>query len=196
MKWIYIIATLYLASLGIIALFANLSKLPWFFKLVLGLLAGVSIILSLCYQQIEKRVEEIERKYFEARTDEQMRMTLQGLEDLKEKEKKGLLKDSDYTLYIVRYLESIDHTLKFKGGKDTREWLTTYYEAVERIPSYFNPQEWRESEKLIYESMVNEIGGHFNMRGTFGSGMHKELLEIFKNERVRLIQAKEREFNK
>jgi len=118
------------------------------------------------------------------------------IREMKEKEKKGLLTDSDYSLYIVRYLESIDHTLKYAGGKDIREWITTYYDAVDKIPDYFTPQEWKESEKLIYESMLEEITGHFSMRGTLRSGMSAKLFEAFKSERERLLKAKEREFNK
>ena len=144
---------------------------------------------------IEKKMDEWQKQNAEMRAEHQAQVINQKLDALKEKERKGLLEGSDYSLYIVRYLESIDHTLKFKDGKNTREWLIVYYKAVRDIPDYFSPQEWKESEKLIYENMLQEIDGHFNMRGTFDSGMHKKLLEMFKNERDRLIKAKEREFN-
>ncbi len=192
MKIVYFISAFYLGILGILALFLELSKVNWFWKLTLCLFAVVAIVLTLAYQHIEKRIDEWQRQNSEMRTERQAQDISQKLDALKEKEKKGLLEGSDYSLYIVRYLESLDHTLKFKDGKNTREWLTTYYEAVREIPDYFNPQEWRESEKLIYENMLQEIDGHFNIRGTFNSGMHKKLLEIFKNERDKLIQAKER----
>ncbi len=118
--------------------------------------------------------------------------TLRGIDELKEKEKKGLLTESDYSLYIVRYLESIDRTLKYADGKNIREWIATYYEAVEKIPNYFTYQEWKESEKLIYDSIVEEVKG--GMFGTEGSII--STIEIFKKERNKLLQAKEREFNK
>jgi hypothetical protein len=115
----------------------------------------------------------------------------QDIKELKEKEKKGLLSESDYSLYIARYLESIDQTLKFRDGKNTREWVTTYYDEVSKIPSYFSIADWKEAEKLIYDSMVNEINGHFAARGTFDSGMRPKALETFKTERERVIKAKE-----
>lgn len=115
----------------------------------------------------------------------------QDINDLKSKEKKGLLSESDYSLYIARYLESIDHTLKFRDGKNTREWITSYYDAVGKIPSYFSLEDWKAVEKLIYDSMVNEINGHFASRGTFDSGMRPKALETFKTERERVIKAKE-----
>ncbi len=115
----------------------------------------------------------------------------QDIKKLKEKEKKGLLSESDYSLYIARYLESIDQTLKFRDGKNTREWVTTYYDEVSKIPSYFSIEDWKEAEKLIYDSMVNEINGHFAARGTFNSGMRPKAVETFKTERERVIKAKE-----
>lgn len=196
MKIVYFIAAFYLGILGISALFVELNKINWFWKLVLGLFAIVAVILTFAYQHIEKKMDEWQKQNAEMRAEHQAQVINQKLDALKEKEKKGLLQDSDYSLYIVRYLESIDHTLKFRDGKNTREWLITYYKALQDIPDYFNPQEWAECEKLIYENMLQEIDGHFNMRGTFGSGMHKELLELFKNERDRLVRAKERQFNK
>lgn len=195
MKIVYFIAAFYLGILGILALFLELNKLNWFWKLALGLFAIVAIVLTIAYRHIEKKIDDWQRQNSEMRAEHQAQVINQKLDALKEKEKKGLLEDSDYSLYIVRYLESIDHTLKFKGGKNTREWVATYYKAIQDIPTNFNQQEWRDAEKLIYENMLEEIDGHFNIRGTFNSGMHKKLLEIFKNERDRLIKAKEREFN-
>jgi len=115
----------------------------------------------------------------------------QDIKELKDKEKKGLLTGDDYSLYIARYLESIDQTLKFRDGKNTREWITLYYDQVGKIPSYFSLDDWKEAEKLIYSSMVNEINGHFAARGTFDSGMRPKLIETFKTERDRVIKAKE-----
>ena len=196
MKIVYFISAFYLGILGILALFLEINKLNLFWKLAVGLFAIMAIVLTLTYQHIEKKIDEWQRQNSEMRVEHQAQVINQKLDALKEKEKKGLLEDSDYSLYIVRYLESIDHTLKFKDGKNTREWITAYFEAVRDIPDYFDPREWKESERLIYENMLQEIDGHFNMRGTFGSGMHKKLLEIFKNECDRLIKAKEREFSK
>jgi len=115
------------------------------------------------------------------------------LKKLKDKEKRGLLAESDYSLYIARYLESIDQTLKYRNGKNTREWVTTYYEEVGKIPSNFSVEDWKQAEKLIYDSMVNEINGHFAARGTFDSGIRPKLLETFKAERERVLKAKEKE---
>ena len=115
------------------------------------------------------------------------------LQELKAKEKKGLLSEAEYPLYIARYLESIDQTLKFRDKKNSREWITLYYDEVNKIPSYFSLADWKESEKLIYSSMVNEINGQFAATGRSDNGRRPKLLEMFKAEHERVIKAKELE---
>ncbi|MDD5045114.1 MAG: hypothetical protein PHH69_03720 [Candidatus Omnitrophica bacterium] len=192
MKFIYYFAALYLGLLGIGAFFVELNKWNWYLKLALGLVAGVAVILTFAYQMFEKKVDEVKREYSEMRAENRTREIKKGIEELKEKEKKGLLTPADYSLYISRYLESIDNTLKYQEGKNDRELVTTYYEEVSKIPSYFSIKEWEESEKFIYDSMVNEINNQFAFRGTFDSGVRIQLLGIFEKERKRLIEAKER----
>lgn len=126
--------------------------------------------------------------------DESLRKQYSISEDikkLKNKEKKGLLTNSDYSLYLARYLESIDNTLKYRDGKNTREWITLYFSEVAKIPPFYSLDEWKESEKTIYTHMLKEIDGHFAARGTFESGMRPRLIEEVKTERERLLKAKE-----
>lgn len=125
--------------------------------------------------------------------DESLRRQFSISEDIKrlrDKENKGLLTDNEYSLYIARYLESIDNTLKFKDGRNIREWITLYYSEVDKIPSFYSLEDWKEAENLIYANMLNEINGQFASRGTFNSGMRPKLLEQFKAERERLLKEK------
>ncbi len=55
MKIIYFITVFYLGFLGIGALFFNYTKIHFFWKLTLFLLAIVATILTLVYQQLEKK---------------------------------------------------------------------------------------------------------------------------------------------
>lgn len=174
-------------------------KLRKCFKISLLFIVVLCLGFQGWYGFKEKRIADYKDLKDELYKDETLRRDaeiLRNINELKEKEKKGILTDNDYSLYIVRYLESIDHTLKYADGKNTREWITTYYDAVNKIPDYFTPQEWKESEKLIYESMMGEITSYFSMRGTLKSGISAKLFETFKRERNRLLKAKEREFNK
>ena len=174
-------------------------KLNIIAKIFLFILIVLCLLFQGWYGWREKKASDYKDFRDELYQDETLRSQTKiskDLEELKEKEKKGLLSGNDYSLYITRYLESIDRTLKYSGGKNRREWVTTYYTEVDKIPDYFTFEEWKDAEKLIYDSMVNEINGHFNMRGTYNSGMRPKLLEIFAKERDRLLKAKEREFNK
>ena len=168
-------------------------------KIIIFILIIVCLGFQGWYGMKEKKASD-EKAYQDAvYQDESLRRQAsisKDIGDLREKEKKGLLTNNDYSLYISRYLESIDNTLKYRDGKNTREWVTTYYEEVAKIPSFFNFEEWLRSENLIYESMVNEINGFFVARGTFDSGMRPKLLETFKQERETLLNAKKRNFPK
>jgi len=174
-------------------------KLNFGFKLFLFILIVPCLSFQVWYGWKEKKsadYKDFRDELYQDETSRGQTKISSDIKELKEKEKKGLLTDKDYSLYITRYLESIDRTLKYSGGKNRREWVTTYYTEVEKIPDYFNFGEWKDAEKLIYDSMVNGINGHFNMRGTYNSGMRPKLSEIFAIERERLLKAKEREFNK
>ena len=163
-------------------------------KTILFFVIAVCLLFQGWYGWQEKKSSDLKAFKDALYQDESLRGQVsisQDIKELKEKEKKGLLSESDYSLYIARYLESIDQTLKFRDGKNTREWVTTYYDEVSKIPSYFSIADWKEAEKLIYDSMVNEINGHFAARGTFDSGMRPKALGTFKTERERVIKAKE-----
>ena len=94
---------------------------------------------------------------------------------------------------IRKVLERIDTNLTRLGAKSTRQWIGTYYNAINKIPDCFGAEEWEETEDIIYASMVEEINGDFSARGMFQSGMRKKLLELFKKEREKLLDARKRE---
>lgn len=194
-------STIFFVSIAIVGIlsaansFIPGNRIPKGTKIFLFVLIAVCLGFQGWYGLKEKEAAD-DKAYQDALyQDESLRKQesiSKNINDLKEKEKKGLLTDNDYSLYISRYLESIDHTLKYQGGKNTREWVTSYYEEIAKIPNFFNFEEWTNSEKLIYDSMINEINGQFAARGTFGGGGRPKLLEIFKQERESLLNAKKR----
>ncbi len=173
-------------------------------KLKKGIKTTLFIAILIClafqgYYGLSEKKKEDYRNFLKGLNQNTiLRKTNQLSEDFKEfkeKEEKGTLTSNDYDRYIVHYLEMINLTLKRFDWKNTREWVTTYYDEVDRIPSYFTFQEWKESEKFIYDSMVNEINGNFASRN-ISKHRRIERLETFKKERDKLVQAKEREFSK
>jgi hypothetical protein len=174
--------------------FVPSEKISWPLKIVLFIAIAICLLFQGWYGWQDKNLSNLKAFKDALYQNESLRGQVsisQDIKELKAKEKKGLLSESDHSLYIARYLESIDQTLKFRDGKNTREWVTTYYDEVNKIPQYLSLEDWKESEKLIYNSMVNELNGHFAARGAFDSGMRPKLLETFKIERERVIKAKE-----
>lgn len=119
-----------------------------------------------------------------------------NIEELKEKDKKGILTDAEYGRYIAYHLENINLTLERSKWNNMREWVTTYYDEVGKIPSYFTPEEWKEAEKFIYNAFIEEINGNFSSRNIYDSGIRLKVLDMFAKEHNRLLTAKDREFNK
>lgn len=159
----------------------------------------IIIVGCLLYQGwygYEKKKDADDKDFEDDLYKEGTNRSLKGIEEitneLKDKEKKGTLTDADYNLYIAHYLENIDVTLREFNRKSTREWITAYYEEVNKIPGYFTFQEWKEVEKLLYSSILTEIS---NKRFS-NKEKRQKALEMFEVQRNRLLQAKERAFEK
>ena len=91
---------------------------------------------------------------------------------------------------LRRVLDRIEQRLTSMMGRSTREWISAYYNAANGIPSYFTAEQWGGSEKIIYDSLVQEINGDFEARGMFQSGMRVALLETLKKEREKMLKAR------
>ena len=91
---------------------------------------------------------------------------------------------------LRRVLERIEQGLTRMMGRSTREWMSAYYNATGGIPNCFTAEQWRESEKIIYDSLVQEVNGDFEARNMFHSGMRVKLLEVLKKEREKMLKAK------
>lgn len=196
---------IFFGSLTVVGIIGALLALIPEQKLKKGVKITLFIGILMClvfqgYYGLSEKKKEDYRNFLEGLyQDAMLRKTNQLSEDFrefKEKEKKGTLTSDDYNRYIVHYLEMINLTLKRFDWKNTREWVTTYYDEVDKIPSYFTLQEWKESEKFIYNSMIKEINGNFASRNIYNSSIRQGVLKTFNTERKRLLDAKEREFNK
>lgn len=196
MKIIYFITTLYLGILGIWALFFNLTKWDWLLRIFLGLIAFACLVFTLSYQQREKKIDEEKRAYSEMRTDYQMKEIKGKLDDLKEKEKKGLFEDIDYLNRIGWELDRLNLNLEKNERIIKEQYLTIYFNEIEKIPKFYNWEEWKETENILFNRIFRHLQGYFNARGVFNSGEWKELEKEFNQQREKYIKAKEREFKK
>ena len=195
----YHIATLYLSILSIIALFYNFVAWRLRLKVILAILAIVSCIYSISYQQTEKKKEEIkqENRYgqSEIAANYRAQSLKEKIDESKEKEKSGLFQNSDYLNRICYYLEQLNLIIRNKGNMAQEQFLISYFNQVDKIPTFYTWEEWKETESVIFNHMLQELEGHFSSRGTYGGGAQKALCDEFIKERGRYLKAKEREFN-
>ncbi|MBL8012653.1 MAG: hypothetical protein JNN05_02280 [Candidatus Omnitrophica bacterium] len=194
MVWIYYISSFYLGILATIALGVDLTKLHWFWKLTLGLLALIALVLSIAYQHIEKKIDERNKMMTEFRSEQRAREITQKIDELDAKEKKGLFSDKDYLSRISLELESLNITLKNQGNLIKEQYLTSYFNEIASIPSFYNWEEWSSTEGILFQRVLDHINGHFAARGTFHSGMREALITQFKQEREKLLKAKARQY--
>ena len=149
MKIAFYLVTFYLALLGILAFFFDYQKLASPLKFLLGAIAVACVVFSIMYEHREKQVEQKEKQISEYVATSQRQDMSKKLDDLKKKEKRGLLEDSDYLRYVVLYLEKLELSVSMLNSKFNRDYILGYFDDVKRLPVELNYEEWSSSEALI-----------------------------------------------
>ncbi len=192
MNILFYIAFAFLTLYTFVTTFIDVSKSNLFVKFLIWVVAIVAVWISIKYQVIEKQQEE-----YSSYVDQLDRQEIkEKIDASKDKEKKGLMNESDYLKRISYEIEDLNLNFMRSKGKYAKDFLTGYFSQVAQIPTFFNIGEWKESEALIYKSVIDEINAVFNMRGMFNSGGRTELIDLLDKERQKLVIAREREFNK
>ena len=196
MLWIIIYAVC-LILIGTINCLFGFKKLPSkrvkisFFIIVVTCLSYQGIYTWIEKQESINAGEEIKNSQDEIIAGQYglsgtMRRVEGAVDNLKESEEKDLLKNDPLT-YISLELTNIKNELSWMRRKSFRELVSTYYDEVNKIPVYFNSQEWVEAEKFIYAEIAKSIGSRARNRE------HKqEMFVDFKQIHDSLVQAKER----
>ena len=169
------------------------------FKIVTSILLGVSVLILIVKQVLDKKKEEQkqEEEYFDRQEIKSGVNSLNSQQIIQEIEKReNLGTNQDRLRYGIMQLDEINHHLRIIAQNSTiyHNFILLYFEQVEKIPHIFNQSEWEDSELEIYDSMVNRINEYFNLAGMFESSVRKKQLEILKKARGKLLTAKRREF--
>jgi len=112
-------------------------------------------------------------------------------------EKREKLKTTeDYLRYGIMQLDEINHHLGTvaRNSSISQNFILLYFEQVEKIPQFYDQNEWVESESEIYHSLEKKIKNHYESRGLPENGFPKEQLILLKKEREKLLIAKRRGF--
>ncbi|PIQ90211.1 MAG: hypothetical protein COV71_05835 [Candidatus Omnitrophica bacterium CG11_big_fil_rev_8_21_14_0_20_41_12] len=193
MKVIYYSSIFYLGAFAIVVAFPFFTRWHWLIKLAVALLAFVALILSIAYQHLEKKTEELDKRIAEMRDEQRTQVISKKLDDLKEKEKKGLFTDKDYLNRIALQLEELTINIESQSKLVRQQYLTAYFDEVAKIPAFYTWEEWKETEGILYSRILNGINGIFNLRGMFSSSERVALIDEFNKERDKYLKAKERQ---
>ena len=169
------------------------------FKIVTSIMLGISVAILIIKQILDKKKEEQkqEEEYFDRQEIKSGVNSLNSKQRIQEIEKREKLKTTeDYLRYGMMQIDDINHNLKIISLNSSvyLNFVSLYFEQVEKIPQFFDQKEWAQSESEIYHSLEKKIKNHYESRGLTESGFPKEQLELLKKERDRLLVAKRREF--
>jgi len=189
----------YIVFYGCTPFLLDQSILTLKFKIVTSILLGISVIILIVKQVLDKKKEEQkqEEEYFDRQEIKSGVNSLSNQQRIEETEKREKLKTTeDYLRYGIMQLDEINHHLGTVARNSSvyLNFVSLYFEQVEKIPQFYDQNEWMESESKIYLSLEKKIKNHYESRGLSASGLPGEQLELLKKEREKLLTAKRREF--
>jgi len=189
----------YIIFYGCIFFLLDQSTITLKLKIITSILLGISVLILIVKQVLDKKKEEQkqEEEYFDRQEIKSGVNSLSNQQKIQEIENRENLKtNQDRLRYGIMQLDEINHHLRTiaRNSSIYHNFILLYFEQIEKIPRFFNQNEWEDSELEIYDSMVNRINEYFNLAGMFESSIRKKQLDVLKKEREKLLTAKRREF--
>lgn len=189
----------YIVFYGCTPFLLDQSILTLKFKIVTSILLGISVAILIIKQILDKKKEEQkqEEEYFDRQEIKSGVNSLNSKQRIQEIEKREKLKTTeDYLRYGMMQIDDINHNLKIISLNSSvyLNFISIYFEQVEKIPQFYNQNEWTQSESEVYHSLEKKIKNHYESRGLSASGLPRGQLELLKKERIKLVTAKRREF--
>jgi len=188
----------YIILYGCIYFLLDQSTITLKLKIITSILLGISVLILIVKQVLDKKKEEqkLEEESFDRQEIKSGVNHLTNQQRIQEMEKREKLNtNQDRLRYGIMQLDEINHHLRIIAQNSTiyHNFILLYFEQVEKIPCFFNQNEWENSELEIYDSMVNRINEYFNLAGMFESSTRKKHIALLKKEREKLLIAKKRE---
>jgi len=189
----------YIILYGCISFLLDQSIITLKLKIITSILLGISVLILIVKQILDKKKDEQlqEEESFDRQEMKSGINTLSNQKRIEGIEKRENLKTTqDYLRYGMMQIDDINHNLKIISLNSSvyLNFISLYFEQVEKIPQFYDQNEWSLSESEIYHSLEKKIKNHYESRGLSESGFPKEQLELLKKEREKLLTAKKREF--
>ena len=189
----------YIILYGCISFLLDQSTITLKLKIITSILLAISVLILIIKQVLDKKKEEQkqEEDYFDRQEIKSGVNSLTNQQRIHEIEKREKLKTTeDYLRYGIMQLDEINHHLGTVARNSSvyLNFVSLYFEQVEKIPQFYDQNEWSQSESKIYLSLEKKIKNHYESRGLSASGLPREQLELLKKEREKLLISKRREF--
>lgn len=200
LNFLYYISYAYIVIYGCaFPFYFDQSTLTLNFKIITSIFVGVAVVITIVKQVLDKNKDEQfqEEEFLDRQEIKSGVNSLSNQQRIEKREKREKLKTTeDYLRYGIMQLDEINHHLGTvaRNSSISQNFILLYFEQVEKIPQFYDQNEWSQSESKIYLSLEKKIKNHYESRGLSASGLPGEQLELLKKEREKLLTAKRREF--
>lgn len=145
--------------------------------------------IALLVQSKEKdKIEQHRWNNAQFNEDLRTREMSNAFRENKEEAKTSLTNDFQETptLFLDRNYSRLKNLLQ----GDKVYYLTIYFSVVNKIPNFYNLEEWKETENILFNQLYNRLRSDYSVRKTNFELIKKE----FTNERLKYLRAKERQY--
>jgi len=200
LNFLYYISYVYIVIYGcVFPFYFDQSTLTLKFKVVTSIFVVVSVAVTIFKQRLDEKEEKKiqDKAYYDRQEIKSGVSNLTNQQRIQEMEKRENLEtNQDRLRYGIMQLDEINHHLGTVARNFSvyLNFVSLYFEQVEKIPQFYDQNEWIQSESEIYHSLEKKIRNHYESRGLSASGLPKEQLELLKKERIKLVIAKRRDF--
>jgi hypothetical protein len=174
-------------------MFIDYKSINKWLKCILILLIILGNAFSIYQQEKERREDQAAKDWYAQANAAGLGSVSEAIANLKGKD--DPLKMNNFetgTMFLDRNFLRLRDVFGTDNMVSKDQYLTIYFDEVNKIPNFYTMEEWEETENLIYTNMIGQIDSYFAVHGN--SSMAKFAEKEFSQERSKLIKAKERWF--
>lgn len=87
-------------------------------------------------------------------------------------------------------LQEID--LQMNRGKSPKELILEYYDAVAKIPPFYEKENWSRAEEMIAGDLLSGVQSNLTKRGVYSPERYQQITKVLQDERKRYAEARGR----
>lgn len=168
----------YIVFYGSITFLLDPSVITLKFKIVTTILLGVSVLVLI----IERILDTKEKRIKEKKGSFDRQEIKRGINILLNPQREKLITGEKNNRHKMMQEDDIGNN-----------FVSLYFEQIEKISCCLTQRDWENSEFEIYISIVNRINKYYNLGDKYSENIRDEKLKLLKKAREKLLKDKRRE---